>query len=695
MTANTSLAKGRDPRYLTEGAGTGHAGGTRYYSEAAGEPPGQWLGAGAPVLDLEGDVDADQLQALYMDRVAPDGQRLDARARPHFRPVREREEAAVAVHLVAHPYATAGELEEVRAAERAKSQSAVPYFDFTVSAAKSVSVLHASLLTAARRLREGGADEDARELEDQARAITDALLSSARAAVARVERALFVRTGPQGTEYRDAAGSVTAVFLQHTSREGDPQLHVHIAVMNLAQRGDQADARWRTLHGAMLYQERLAVAAYAARELATRLTDLGYVLVPREDGNGFEIGGVDQAVMDAFSSRRAQITPEVARMAEEYRQRYGREPSRRTLWAMAQAATLETRKAKSRGRSDRSGQPDRTAGDELDEWEARTTERELGTLSGVHEAVRSFARPEGLDAPAELDASSGRALSGERSPRPSATPRRLPARPCCGRSTWPCRPWRQGWTRRPWPRSWRTRRWPLLRSWRWDRRRTWWTCPRWARGPVTAGPCSRTQGPSGTPPRASWTWRSGYWPRRAARSPSSPRRTRRTWPWRARASARTRPRWRPGSSRRGPPCPCWWPQRARARHTSWPRTRGPGRRITGGRVVGVTLSTNAAKVMAAEGLAEAYNVAQALGRREDGSTGRQLELGTRDVMVIDEASQVSTRGPGRPGGPRAADRRTPGPGRGHGPARRGGGGRHDAPDWLRPRALGAGRGAPL
>ena len=64
--------------------------------------------------------------------------------------------------------------------------------------------------------------------------------------------------------------------------------------------------------------------------------------------------------------------------------------------------------------------------------------------------------------------------------------------------------------------------------------------------------------------------------------------------------------------------------------------------ITGGRVVGVTLSTNAANVMAAEGLAEAYNVAQALGRREDGSTGRQLELGRRDVVVIDEASQVCT-----------------------------------------------------
>ena len=63
------------------------------------------------------------------------------------------------------------------------------------------------------------------------------------------------------------------------------------------------------------------------------------------DGNGFEVGGVDQEVMDAFSSRRAQITPEVERMAEEYRQRYGREPSQRTLWAMAQEVTLATRKA--------------------------------------------------------------------------------------------------------------------------------------------------------------------------------------------------------------------------------------------------------------------------------------------------------------------------------------------------------------
>jgi len=80
VTTNTSLHKGRDPRYLTGTAGaSGHAGGTRYYTEAAGEPAGQWAGKGAATLGLAGTVDADTMQALYMDDTLPGGQRLDAR----------------------------------------------------------------------------------------------------------------------------------------------------------------------------------------------------------------------------------------------------------------------------------------------------------------------------------------------------------------------------------------------------------------------------------------------------------------------------------------------------------------------------------------------------------------------------------------------------------------------------------------
>jgi len=172
------------------------------------------------------------MQALYMDNTLPGGQRLDARRKAQYRDVREREDLAVAAHRSLHPYATEGELEAVRAAERGKSQHATSYFDFTVSAVKSVSVLHASYLVAARQARERGALAEAERLEAKAAERVAALLAAARAAVAQIERSAYVRTGYHSTdtgEYRDAAGVVAAMFVQHTSPEGDPQLHVHIA----------------------------------------------------------------------------------------------------------------------------------------------------------------------------------------------------------------------------------------------------------------------------------------------------------------------------------------------------------------------------------------------------------------------------------------------------------------------------------
>jgi hypothetical protein len=63
---------------------------------------------------------------------------------------------------------------------------------------------------------------------------------------------------------------------------------------------------------------------------------------------------------------------------------------------------------------------------------------------------------------------------------------------------------------------------------------------------------------------------------------------------------------------------------------------------TGGRAVGVTLSTNAARVMAAEGMTQAVNVAQFLGRLKDGGSRGAMRLTPQDVVVVDEASQVST-----------------------------------------------------
>jgi hypothetical protein len=64
----------------------------------------------------------------------------EVRDRPNDRPIA----AAVAAYLAGHPYASATELAEVRAAAHGKDPHQVPYLDLTVSAVKSVSVLHAS-----------------------------------------------------------------------------------------------------------------------------------------------------------------------------------------------------------------------------------------------------------------------------------------------------------------------------------------------------------------------------------------------------------------------------------------------------------------------------------------------------------------------------------------------------------------------
>jgi hypothetical protein len=65
--------------------------------------------------------------------------------------------------------------------------------------------------------------------------------------------------------------------------------------------------------------------------------------------------------------------------------------------------------------------------------------------------------------------------------------------------------------------------------------------------------------------------------------------------------------------------------------------------FTGRRVIGLTTSTNAARVLQHEGLAESYNIAEFLGKTEaTDELRRPVPLHRDDVLVLDEASQLST-----------------------------------------------------
>jgi TrwC relaxase len=408
VATNVTLHAGHDISYLTSGQGAGGCAGAMSYYTAAGEPPGQWAGKGTAALGLSGQVDPAVIGRLYQDSIGPSGELLVRRRQS--KTASEREEAAVIAHLVAHPYASGTELAGIRAAERGRDPHQVPYFDLTVSAVKSVSVLHASYRVCARQARDRGQDDRAAAFDARADELEDALLDSARGAVSWLDRhAAYTRTGhhsAQSGEWRDGNGLVASLFLHHLSRDGDPQLHVHVAIWNRIQRGDGADDKWRTLDSRTLHGQRLGVAPVADRTLEGRLTALGYVMVPRADGNGAEIGGVPRDVMDLFSSRAVAVTGETGRLAREYQAVHGKPPSKRTLWLLHQQAGQRTRRTKAEARRTLAGQTgatEPTAAQRLAAWQAQTVHRELQALSTMHGQVTGFAAARTDRAPAVLD----------------------------------------------------------------------------------------------------------------------------------------------------------------------------------------------------------------------------------------------------------------------------------------------------
>ena len=396
MSTNVTLRAGHDVAYFTRGQGRGGCVGAMSYYTTAGEPPGEWAGKGTATLGLTGTVDPDIIERLYQESIGPGGELLVKRRQS--KAADEREQAAVAAYLAGHPYASAVELAEVRAAARGKDPHQVPYFDLTVSAVKSVSVLHASYRVAACQARDRGEQGQAAALDARADELEAALMESAREAVAWLERhATYTRTGHHSArtgEWRDGDGLVASLFLHHLSRDGDPQLHVHVAIWNRVQRADGADDKWRTLDSRSLNNQRLAVAPVADRILETRLSALVYAMVSRADGNGAEVGGVSQDVIDLFSSRAIAVTGELDRLAREYQAVHGKPPSRRTLWLLHQQAGQNTRRTKAQARRTIAGQTgaeEPTAAQRLAAWEAQTAHREVHALSAVHEQVARFA----------------------------------------------------------------------------------------------------------------------------------------------------------------------------------------------------------------------------------------------------------------------------------------------------------------
>ena len=162
----------------------------------------------------------------------------------------------------------------------------------------------------------------------------------------------YTRTGSHGTRVHGRetgqwheAGLAVAHWLQHTSRDGDMQLHVHSQIAHVAK--TSTDGKWRA-PDSLGYNEHIgAVAAIVSQHLEEALTArFGLEWTARDDGHGFEITGISGQMMRLFSSRRESITADLRVRAARFEQRYGRAPSQRELAQLAQASNFKTRNPK-------------------------------------------------------------------------------------------------------------------------------------------------------------------------------------------------------------------------------------------------------------------------------------------------------------------------------------------------------------
>jgi conjugative relaxase-like TrwC/TraI family protein len=349
-----TLSKGYDLDYIWKQVDRSQAvNAAGYYiqaSENRGEPPGRWWGPGARALGLESGqvVEREPYDLLFGERKAPDGTAL-GRA-----PDSGRKAADIYARLlVAEPHATAERKRELRLEATRQARQSPLFFDLTLSLSKSISIFHASLGENARLAREAGDAAGEAYWSGLVAEVDTMIFQAVHAGFGYFQReAGYTRTGSHNTRVHGRetgqwheAGLAVAHWLQHTSRDGDMQLHVHSQIAHVVR--TSTDGKWRA-PDSLGYNEHIgAVAAIVAQHLEEALTSrFGVEWTARDDGHGFEIKGISGEMMRLFSSRRESITADVRARAARFEQRYGRAPSQRELAQLAQASNFATRAAK-------------------------------------------------------------------------------------------------------------------------------------------------------------------------------------------------------------------------------------------------------------------------------------------------------------------------------------------------------------
>lgn len=394
-----SIATGYSVAYLTDQVAAGRE---NYYTGAvaAGEPPGRWYGRGAEALGLTGLVDTQDMTALYERFLDPrdpafsdPSEWTEASTLGHTGRAYKSEEQLYAEALNAEPDASAERRTELWTEAGQRARKNVAFLDATFSVQKSITVVHAAFEAQQVRQEQAAADGSLSEAEraqaaaaaeawsTHRKAVEDAIWAGNRAGLDYLaEHAGYSRVGHHGGaagRYVDAHDWIVASFFQHDSRNHDPQLHIHNAILNRVQ---GADGQWRTLDSRAMHKFRGAAAAVAERTTEEHLTRaLGVRFASRPDGKAREIVGVPAAVMELFSSRRRAITRHTAELVETFRSKFGREPNSLELDRLQRQATFATRNAKTHDGE--------TVEQRLERWDRQLRAEVAGGLATVADGV--------------------------------------------------------------------------------------------------------------------------------------------------------------------------------------------------------------------------------------------------------------------------------------------------------------------
>ncbi|RYC30279.1 conjugal transfer protein [Lichenibacterium minor] len=150
-------------------------------------------------------------------------------------------------------------------------------------------------------------------------AVEEAHRSAVEQALRFVEREglVLVRSGAGGVVKSRPSDLIVARYDHFTTREGDPNVHTHAVIMNVAGAATSSGrykASHLTIEPAEVFRWQHAIGAGYRAALAETLGGAGFSFVPAGRGQ-YEIAGVPQDLIEAFSKRSRQIEERVGRGA--------------------------------------------------------------------------------------------------------------------------------------------------------------------------------------------------------------------------------------------------------------------------------------------------------------------------------------------------------------------------------------------